>query len=146
MDPTTTYRSAQATSTSPAGRVVLLLQGAIRFGNQHLAALDRGDREASHSASLRAQAIVSALREVLDLSAGPIARQLDTLYDFILSRLVEGNIRRDPDLTREALAILRELLGAWEAIAAPAPRPAPAPLVPAATGAGPGTLTAFRNP
>jgi len=72
-DPTATYRSAQVTSSSPAGQVVLLYEGAIRFGTRHLAALERGDVQAAHDASLRCQSIVSALREVLDKSAGDVA-------------------------------------------------------------------------
>jgi flagellar secretion chaperone FliS len=146
MDPTSIYRAAQASSSSPASRVVLLLQGAVRFGNQHLVALERQDREASHTASLRAQAIVSALREVLDLSAGPIATQLDALYDFTLARLVDGNIRRDPAPTREALTILRELLSAWEAIAGPAARTSEAPFAVPAAAAQAGTTAARPGP
>ncbi|HEX8941058.1 MAG TPA: flagellar export chaperone FliS [Candidatus Limnocylindrales bacterium] len=124
FDPTASYRTAQVTSASPAGQVVLLYQGAIRFGTQHLAALERGDREEANRASLRCQEIVAALRETLDLSAGPIAVQLDTLYDFALDRLMAGNVRRDPRPTEEALKVLRDLLDAWQAIAA-RPRPVP---------------------
>ena len=118
-DPTATYRSAQVTSSSPAGQVVLLYEGAIRFGTRHLAALEHGDIQAAHDASLRCQSIVAALREVLDKSAGDIALRLDGLYDFCLRRLVDGNIHKDPEPTAEALTILRELLEAWRAIAGP---------------------------
>lgn len=117
FDPTATYRSAEVASSSPAARIVLLYQGAIRFGTQHLVALDRGDREAAHRASIRCQAIVSGLQEALDLSAGPLASQLDQLYAFVLRRLADGNLRGDPGPTEEALSILRGLLGTWQEIA-----------------------------
>jgi flagellar protein FliS len=115
--PTDTYRSTQVTSTNPVGQVVLLYEGAIRFALRHLAALERGETEAAHHASLRAQAIVSGLQETLDLSAGPIAGQLDGLYDFVLRRLVEGNISKTPGPTDDALSVLRGLLGSWQEIA-----------------------------
>lgn len=117
-DPTATYRTDQITTATPVGQVVLLLQGAIRFGRCHLEALERGDREAAHHASIRCQAIVAGLQEVLDFRAGPIATQLDAIYDFILRRLVEGNLRSDPRPTEEAIALLRDLLEAWTAVAA----------------------------
>ncbi len=117
-DPTATYRSAQATTATPVGQVVLLLQGAVRFGQRHVEALARGDREAAHTASIRCQAIVAGLQEVLDLRAGPIAAQLDAIYDFILRRLVEGNLRGDPRPTEEAIGLLRDLLDAWTEVAA----------------------------
>ncbi len=117
-DPASTYRTDQITTATPVGQVVLLLQGAIRFGRRHLEALERGDREAAHTASIRCQAIVAGLQEVLDFRAGPIASQLDAIYDFVLRRLVDGNLRGDPRPTEEALGLLRDLLEAWTEVAA----------------------------
>lgn len=116
-DPTAAYRSTQITSSSPAAQIVLLYEGAIRFGVQHLGALDRGDLEAAHNASIRCQAIVAGLQETLNLSAGPIAERLDRLYDFILRRLAEGNVTKQARPTEEALALLRGLLEAWHEVA-----------------------------
>jgi flagellar secretion chaperone FliS len=123
LDPTAAYRTSQVVSASRAGQIVLLYQGAIRFGTQHLAWLERRDIEQSHKASIRCQEIVAALRGSLDLTAGPIAVQLDQLYDFVLRRLLDGNMRKDPKPTEEAITVLRGLLEAWQELAA---RPASA--------------------
>jgi flagellar protein FliS len=117
LDPTAAYRTSQVVSASRAGQIVLLYQGAIRFGAQHLAWLERRDVERAHQASIRCQEIVSALRGSLDLTAGPIARQLDDLYDFVLRRLAEGNSTKKPKPTEDALQVLRGLLEAWEDLA-----------------------------
>jgi flagellar protein FliS len=117
LDPTSAYRTAQVVSASPVGQIVLLYQGAIRFGSQHLAWLERQEIEPAHRASIRAQEIVSALKGSLDLSAGPIALQLDELYDFVLRRLSDGNMAKDPRPTEEALQVLRGLLEAWQELA-----------------------------
>ena len=45
LDPTAAYRTAQVVGASRAGQIVLLYQGAIRFGAQHLAYLERRDLE-----------------------------------------------------------------------------------------------------
>jgi flagellar secretion chaperone FliS len=117
LDPTAAYRTAQVVSASRAGQIVLLYQGAIRFGAQHLAFLERHDVEQAHRASIRCQEIVTALRGSLDFSAGPIATQLDQLYDFVLRRLASGNLSKEPKHTEEALQVLRGLLDAWQELA-----------------------------
>lgn len=118
LDPTAAYRTSQVVSASRAGQIVLLYQGAIRFGTQHLAWIERRDIERAHVASIRSQEIVTALRGSLDLSAGAIAGQLDELYAFVLRRLMEGNVSKEPRPTEEALEVLRGLLEAWQELAA----------------------------
>jgi flagellar protein FliS len=120
FDPTAAYRTSQVTTSNPVAQVVLLYEGAIRFASLSIARIEQHDPEGAHKASLRAQAIVSSLRASLDLSAGDVARQLDSLYDFISRRLVAGNIAKDPEPAREAIGLLRDLLGAWRTVANPA--------------------------
>jgi flagellar protein FliS len=145
-DTTAAYRTTQVASSRPIDQVVLLYQGAIRFATIHLGALDRRDTEAAHHASIRSQAIVAGLREVLDLSAGPVAGQLDALYDYILRRLIAGNTAKQAAPTIEAIDLLRSLLEAWQQLAA-APTVAAVPATPAiapapAISAAPARLTA----
>lgn len=113
-DTVSLYRTAQAVTSNPVERVVLLYEGAVRFAVRHIDALERGDRKAASTASLRCQEIVAELQEVLDLSAGPIAHQLDSVYTFMLGRLVAGNLAHKPEPATEALILLRELLEAWQ--------------------------------
>ncbi len=123
-DPAAMYQATAVTTSGPADRVILLYQGAIRHGAQHLVALGRNDLEAASRASLRAQAIVEALDLSLDMSAGSVAVNLHQLYQFVLDRLVEGNISKTARPTDEALTVLRDLLEAWRGIAKVTPAPA----------------------
>ena len=116
-DPTAVYRTAQVTTSSPAARVVLLYEGAIRFAALSIQRLEQHDLEGSHNASIRAQSIVGALRESLDLSAGEVATRLDSIYEFMIRRLAAGNMAKDPKPVREVIGLLRELLAAWRTIA-----------------------------
>ncbi len=115
-DPVSLYRTAQVVTGNPVERVVLLYEAAVRFAVRHLDALERRDFETAHTASIRCQEIVAELQEVLDLSAGPIARQLDDVYRFMLDRLVAGNLSRSIKPTVEVLDLLRELLAAWQEV------------------------------
>jgi flagellar secretion chaperone FliS len=132
LDPTGVYRQAQVATSNPVAQVVLLYEGAIRFAALSAHRLEQKDIEGSHRASLRAQAIVTELRNCLDLSAGDVAVKLDALYEFIGRRLIDGNTRKDPEPAREVIGLLRELLEAWRAIASPqSTQPAAAPARPA---------------
>jgi flagellar secretion chaperone FliS len=154
LDPTAAYRTAQVVSASRAGQIVLLYQGAIRFGAQHLAWLERHDIEQAHKSSIRCQEIVAALRGSLDLSAGAVAVQLDDLYDFAMRRLTAGNVAKDPRPTEEALQVLRGLLEAWQELAArpasdltdtaptPISRPSRGPSIPVGSLVGAGSYAA----
>jgi flagellar protein FliS len=116
--PTNAYRTSQVLTASPAERIVLLYQGAIRFARQQVDLLARGERAEAHAASLRAQEIVAALREHLDLTAGPVAAGLDSIYGFCLTRLIDGNVHGDARPVEEAIGVLQDLLGAWQQVAA----------------------------
>jgi len=145
LDPTATYRTAQVVSANRVGQIVLLYQGAIRFATQHLMYVERKEVENAHRSSMRAQEIVAELRGSLDLSAGPIAVQLDMLYDFVQRRLLAGNMAKDPKPTEEAITVLRGLLEAWQEIAsrptssleAPAPIATGLPVMTPEVGASP---------
>ena len=117
LDPTAAYRTSQVVGANRAGQIVLLYQGAIRFGAQHLACLERHETENAHRASIRCQEVVAALRGSPAPAAGPLAVQLDQLYDFVLRRLMEGNMTKRARPTEEALQVLRGLLEAWQEIA-----------------------------
>ncbi len=117
LDRAATYRTSQILTASPVERVILLYRGAIRFATTQASETEQGHRETAHHASMRAQEIVGALRETLDLSAGPVALQLDGLYAFCLRRLIDGNLRQDGALAREAIQVLQGLLDAWIQIA-----------------------------
>jgi flagellar protein FliS len=125
-DATAAYRTVQVSTSSPGAQVVLLYEGAVRYCAQSVQRMRAGDLEGAHIASLRAQAIVSALRESLDLSAGEVALQLDAIYDFIGRRLIAANLAKQPGPVLEAITLLRDLLEAWRAIAGPAAEAAPA--------------------
>jgi len=116
-DTVSIYRTAQVVTSNPVERVVLLYEGALRFAVRHIDALERGDHEGAHIASVRCQEIVAELQEVLDFEAGPIAHQLDAVYRFMLDGLVAGNLAQKPGPTTEVIELLRELLGAWRDVA-----------------------------
>jgi flagellar protein FliS len=66
----------------------------------------------------RALAIIQHLRLTLDMEKGEhIARELDRLYAYAVSKILEGSTQLDAPAIEEAIKVLSNLLPAWEEIA-----------------------------
>lgn len=61
----------------------------------------------------KAQDAVTELMNALRMDVGEIAHNLHRLYDYILRRLVEANIKNDRVRVEEVLKYLEELREAW---------------------------------
>ncbi|HEV8637871.1 MAG TPA: flagellar export chaperone FliS [Chloroflexota bacterium] len=113
------YQRTQTETASPGELIVLLYGGAIKFLTLARQRLDGGDLEAAHRNLLRAQEIILELMISVDVSAGPVARNLFDLYEFMHRHLVEANVKKDGQMIDDVVRLLRELLPSWEqAIAA----------------------------
>ena len=84
------YRRMEAESRSPMELVVMLYDGAIRFVADARNAIARNDVHARTEATRRALDIVSELQNTLNVKeGGDIARELDRLYLYISTKLLE---------------------------------------------------------
>lgn len=112
-NPYSVYTSVQAETAPRGSLVVMLYQGAIRFGRTAVEAIRRNDLDAAHSALVRMQEIVSELRCTLDRAVGEIADRLDAIYEYSSRRLIEANVKKDPEIVEEVVTLLMDLLPAW---------------------------------
>ena len=107
------YQQIQTETSSP-GELLLLLYGALhRKLLQAETALEARDWEAAHPPLLLAQEIVLELTASLDMESGELAEQLAALYDYCYRRLVDANVKKDPDAVREVQGLTRPLREAW---------------------------------
>lgn len=107
------YRTAQVATADPARLVLMMYDGALRFAGQGRQAIEDGDVEKANAHLGRAQDIVTELTAVLNPEAGAIAENLQQMYDFIGSRLVEANVKKDVAPLAEAVGLLEELRETW---------------------------------
>lgn len=108
------YRQMQVQTASPAKLVWLMLDGAARFSAQAQKAAQAGDLEEAHRNIVRVQDIVDELDCSLDMRAGEVAQALERVYAFARSRLVEANLRKDPELLGVLRGMFEELRATWE--------------------------------
>ncbi|MEQ1759074.1 MAG: flagellar export chaperone FliS [Vicinamibacterales bacterium] len=116
------YRQVNAETRSPMELVVMLYDGAIRFVGDARAAADRNDVVARTRAVSRALAIVTELQNALHLEdGGDVARELDRLYSYMTTRLIDSNVKRDRKALDEVHRLLSTVRDGW-AQATPAAR------------------------
>lgn len=107
------YRSAETETVGPEEAIVLLYDGARRFVDQALKALETGNYEAVSRFTGKAQTIFTELSCALNLEAGEIATNLSQLYEYWNWRLGQGLMHRDPEPFREVSKVVGEMREAW---------------------------------
>lgn len=104
---------------SPHRLVAMLFEGFIDALAEARGAMRQRDIERKGRALNRATRIVEeGLRAGLDLRAGGrLAADLDRLYGYIGTRLMQANLRNDEAILDECQRLVQPLREAWDAIA-----------------------------
>ncbi len=109
------YQGNRVNTASPAELTLMLYDGAVKFCNIAIGALEKGDKEKANTNLIKAQKIIVEFRSTLDFKY-PVAKQFDIVYDYIYRRLVEANINKDKEIAEEALKYIREMRDTWKEV------------------------------
>ncbi|MGQ0509186.1 MAG: flagellar export chaperone FliS [Betaproteobacteria bacterium] len=115
--------------SADAHRLVLMLfEGAlVAIGRARGAMLARDARGKGESVSRAIQIVEQGLKASLDESTGgDLTRQLRSLYDYVIERLLLSSARSDAGGLDEAARLLGQLKQAWEEMPVAARMRAPA--------------------
>ena len=114
----TVNTQAQVSDASPHRLIQMLMEGGLSRLAQAKGAMLNGQQAAKGELISKAIGIIGGLRESLDLQqGGELAANLDRLYEYMVSRLVEANIGNDAALIDEVSDLLRNVKSGWDAIA-----------------------------
>ena len=112
------YRKTSVETSDRLGLVIICYEEAIRCLRQAKVEYDRTDYAAKTQHLNKAQNLIWELLACLDTEKGEeLATNLSNLYRFMLKRLIQGDVRREPQAFHEVAGLLEELLEAWKAIA-----------------------------
>jgi flagellar protein FliS len=119
------YLEDSIATASPGKLLVMLYDRLVLDLMQAEEAFRKDEREAAGERLNHAQEIVLELRTTLKVDAWDGAAGLAALYSFLLTELIQANIRRDIEKVASCRSIIEPLRDAWrEAVAAPAAGPA----------------------
>ena len=114
----TVNTQVQVLDASPHRLIQMLFEGGLARLAQAKGALERGQTSLKGELIGKAIAIIGGLREGLDhQKGGEIAANLDSLYEYMVSRLVEANVNNDVALVDEVAGLLREVKTGCDGIA-----------------------------
>lgn len=110
--------TSKAMSASPHQLIVMLFDGALAALRKAGFALAAGDVAARGNALSKAIDIIErGLRDALDLErGGELAERLDSLYDYMVRRLIHANLRGDGEAIAEVERLLDDIASAWKQI------------------------------
>lgn len=106
------YRKQQVMTATPEALTLMLYNGCLKFIKEGLEALDEKNYENANISFQKAQNIISEFRLTLNMDY-EISHQLLPLYNYAYDRLVEGNMKGDPAIIKEADDIMIGLRDAW---------------------------------
>ncbi len=109
------YANSKIMTATPAQLTMMLYDGAIKFCNVAIKAVEDGDVEKAHNNIRKVENIVTEFRSTLDFKY-PVAQDFENVYSYIYERLVEANMKKDKEILEEVLKHLRTMRDTWEEV------------------------------
>lgn len=108
---------SQAVDASPHKLIQMLMEGGLTRIAQARGAMERQQVALKGEMIGKAIGIVGGLRAGLDLQqGGEVASNLDRLYEYMASRLLEANVKNQAEYLEEVAGLLRNVKSGWDAI------------------------------
>lgn len=109
------YGASKVETASPAELTLMLYEGAIKFCNIAMGAIENKDYEKANLNIQKARNIIVELQSTLDHKY-KVAEDFDIIYDYIFRKLVDANMKKDSEVLEEALNQIRDMRDAWKEI------------------------------
>lgn len=107
------YERNKILTASPAELTLMLYEGAIKFANIAVMAIEKGDIEKAHNNIRKVERIIEEFQATLNHKY-PVAKDFDEVYKYLQQRLLEANIKKDKEIMEEVLRHLRTMRDTWK--------------------------------
>lgn len=115
QNPYEKYQKNKVLTATPAEVTLMLYEGAIKFCNIAIMAIEQKDLEKAHVNIMKTQRIIEEFRNTLDRKYS-VAEDFDRIYVYVLRRLFEANIHKDKEILEEVNTHLRSLRDTWKEV------------------------------
>ncbi|MBP3475999.1 MAG: flagellar export chaperone FliS [Lachnospiraceae bacterium] len=115
QNPYEQYQKNKILTASPAEVTLMLYEGAIKFCNIAIMAIDNKDIEKAYNNIKKTQRIIEEFRNTLDRKY-PVSEDFDRIYVYLLQRLYVANIKKDKEILEEVNTHLRSLRDTWKEV------------------------------
>ncbi|EPE37897.1 flagellar protein [Candidatus Photodesmus katoptron] len=108
---------SQISSASPHKVVQMLMAGSIEYLIEAKVAMKQGNISLKGESLGKALDIIISLRNCLSMDdGGEIAKNLDQLYEFMITQISTANQKNSPQTIDNVIDIIREIKSAWDQI------------------------------
>lgn len=107
-----TYKQNSIFTASPEELTLMLYNGLIKFIMLSQKAIEDKDVQKAHESIIRAEDILLEFKSTLDMQY-ELSNGLALLYDYMLDRLFDANLKKDPDILAEVLHFAKDLRDTW---------------------------------
>ena len=109
------YANNKIMTASPAEPTLMLYEGAIKFANLAIAGMETNDIEKAHTNIIKVERIIEEFQSTLDHKY-PVAKDFDEVYNYLMMRLREANLKKDKEIMEEVLKHLRTMRDTWKEV------------------------------
>ncbi|EOS27065.1 flagellar protein FliS [Lachnospiraceae bacterium 3-1] len=109
------YARNKILTASPAELTLMLYEGAIKFCNIAIAAIEEKNIEKAHNNITKVENIVAEFLSTLDHKY-PVAKDFENVYNYLMERLLEANLKKDKEILEEVLTHLRTMRDTWKEV------------------------------
>lgn len=109
------YERNKILTASPAELTLMLYEGAIKYANIAIVAIEKGEIEKAHNSIRKVERIIEEFQVTLDHKY-PVAKDFDEVYKYLRRRLLEANIKKDKAIMEEILGHLRTMRDTWKEV------------------------------
>lgn len=108
------YKNNSVNYSSKEQLLLMLLDGAVRFSKIARQAIADKDVKKAHEFLVKTQNIFYELIISLDLTkAGDWGKDMVELYEFIIKRLSDANIKKDIKIVDEVIPLIEDVRETW---------------------------------
>lgn len=110
-----TYKQNAMNTASPGELTLMLYNGCLKFIKQGKKAIEEENIEARNISINKAQNIIRELMVTLKTDS-ETGRDMMRIYDFILNRLIDANIKNESKLLDEAEELVIQFRDTWKEV------------------------------
>jgi len=109
------YKETVIATTDNVQVILMLYEGTLNHLKLARGKIESGDIMSKGTHISKATAIVTELSSALDMEkGGEISTNLRRLYDFVLQRLIQGNLNNDTNAVQDAERVIGTLKDGWK--------------------------------
>ena len=109
------YNNSKILTASPSELTLMLYEGAIKFCNTAIIAVENKDIQKAHTNILKVQRIIDYLRQTLDMKY-EVAKEFEKIYSYLSTRLIQANIKKDKEILEEVSGHLHSIRDTWKEV------------------------------